>query len=154
MEGPVVYPPAGAERLGCADAAGTNPYAPGQYAGQIVLVARKGLRREQLQAVVARQPLHLRDQLLPPVQDQVLRHAGDRGQLEDRRLLLHKTVEVDFFVPDGVIHVAGRNQRSRRCADDILQATFESQRAPLRPHGTRAEIVLEAGDAGRAGDYA
>jgi minor extracellular serine protease Vpr len=40
IEGPVVYPPAGAKRLACADAAGTNPYAPGEFAGQIVLVDR------------------------------------------------------------------------------------------------------------------
>jgi subtilisin family serine protease len=41
IEGAVVYPPAdGGKRLGCADATGTNPYAPGELAGQIVLVDR------------------------------------------------------------------------------------------------------------------
>jgi subtilisin family serine protease len=41
IEGPVVYPPVtGGKRLGCADAAGTNPYAAGELAGQIVLVDR------------------------------------------------------------------------------------------------------------------
>ena len=40
IEGPVLFPPAGGKRLGCADAAGTNPYTPGEYAGRIVLVDR------------------------------------------------------------------------------------------------------------------
>jgi minor extracellular serine protease Vpr len=40
VEGAVVYPPAGAKRIACSDANGTNPYAPGEYAGQIVLVDR------------------------------------------------------------------------------------------------------------------
>jgi hypothetical protein len=40
IEGDVVYPPAGGKRLGCADANGANPYAPGELAGQIVLVDR------------------------------------------------------------------------------------------------------------------
>ncbi|HET9475258.1 MAG TPA: S8 family serine peptidase, partial [Steroidobacteraceae bacterium] len=40
IEGPVFYPPAGGKRLGCADAAGANPYAPGELAGRIVLVDR------------------------------------------------------------------------------------------------------------------
>lgn len=40
IEGPVFYPPAGGKRLGCADAAGTNPYAAGELAGRIVLVDR------------------------------------------------------------------------------------------------------------------
>src|SRR5688572_1726929 len=40
IEGPVFYPEAGGKRLGCADAAGTNPYAAGELAGKIVLVDR------------------------------------------------------------------------------------------------------------------
>jgi len=40
IEGVVVYPPAGGQRVGCADADGANPYAPGEYANQIVLVDR------------------------------------------------------------------------------------------------------------------
>jgi subtilisin family serine protease len=40
IEGPVFYPAAGGKRLGCADANGTNPYAPGELAGRIVLVDR------------------------------------------------------------------------------------------------------------------
>jgi minor extracellular serine protease Vpr len=40
IEGPVFYPAAGGKRLGCADAAGANPYAPGELAGRIVLVDR------------------------------------------------------------------------------------------------------------------
>jgi subtilisin family serine protease len=40
IEGPVVYPPAGGKRLGCADAAGNTPYSAGELAGQIVLVDR------------------------------------------------------------------------------------------------------------------
>ncbi len=41
IEGPVVYPPVdGGKRIGCADATGTNPYAPGELAGQIVIVDR------------------------------------------------------------------------------------------------------------------
>lgn len=40
VEGPVVYPPAGGKRLACADADGNNPYTPGEYQGQIVLVDR------------------------------------------------------------------------------------------------------------------
>jgi minor extracellular serine protease Vpr len=41
IEGPVFYPPTtGGRRIGCADAAGTNPYAPGELAGRIVLVDR------------------------------------------------------------------------------------------------------------------
>lgn len=41
VEGPVVYPPVdGGKRLACADADGTNPYAPNELAGQIVLVDR------------------------------------------------------------------------------------------------------------------
>lgn len=41
IEGTVVYPPvAGGKRIGCADADGTNPYAPGELAGRIVLVDR------------------------------------------------------------------------------------------------------------------
>lgn len=41
IEGPVYYPPTtGGRRIGCADAAGTNPYAPGELAGRIVLVDR------------------------------------------------------------------------------------------------------------------
>jgi minor extracellular serine protease Vpr len=40
IEGPVYVPPVGAKRLGCADATGTNPYAPGELAGRIVFVDR------------------------------------------------------------------------------------------------------------------
>src|SRR5688572_27441723 len=41
VEGFVLYPPtAGGKRIGCADAAGTNPYAPNELAGRIVLVDR------------------------------------------------------------------------------------------------------------------
>ncbi len=40
IEGPVFYPAAGGKRLGCADAAGTNPYSAGELAGRIVLVDR------------------------------------------------------------------------------------------------------------------
>ena len=40
VEGPVLYPPAGAKRLGCSDDLGANPYAPGEYAGRIVFVDR------------------------------------------------------------------------------------------------------------------
>jgi minor extracellular serine protease Vpr len=40
VEGPVVYPPAGAKRIACSDANGTNPYAAGELAGQIVFVDR------------------------------------------------------------------------------------------------------------------
>ena len=40
IEGPVFYPAAGGKRIACADAAGTNPYAPGELAGKIVLVDR------------------------------------------------------------------------------------------------------------------
>ena len=40
IEGPVFYPAAGGKRLGCADAAGANPYAAGELAGLIVLVDR------------------------------------------------------------------------------------------------------------------
>jgi subtilisin family serine protease len=41
IEGLVIYPPvAGGKRLGCSDANGTNPYVPGELAGQIVLVDR------------------------------------------------------------------------------------------------------------------
>jgi len=40
IQGPVFYPAAGGKRLGCADAAGTNPYAAGELAGMIVLVDR------------------------------------------------------------------------------------------------------------------
>ncbi len=41
IEGLVLYPPVtGGKRIGCADAAGTNPYLPGELAGQIVLVDR------------------------------------------------------------------------------------------------------------------
>jgi subtilisin family serine protease len=41
IEGAVFYPPVeGGKRLGCADANGTNPYAPGELAGRIVLVDR------------------------------------------------------------------------------------------------------------------
>lgn len=40
IEGPVVYPAAGAKRLGCSDAAGANPYTAGELAGRIVIVDR------------------------------------------------------------------------------------------------------------------
>ena len=40
IEGPVFYPAAGGKRIGCADANGTNPYAPGELAGKIVLIDR------------------------------------------------------------------------------------------------------------------
>ncbi len=41
IEGPVFYPAAaGGRRIGCANAAGANPYAPGELAGRIVLVDR------------------------------------------------------------------------------------------------------------------
>ncbi len=41
IEGPVLYPPTtGGKRIGCADANGANPYAPGELAGRIVLVDR------------------------------------------------------------------------------------------------------------------
>ena len=40
IEGPVFYPAAGGKRLGCADALGANPYAPGELTGLIVLVDR------------------------------------------------------------------------------------------------------------------
>ena len=41
IEGPVFYPAVtGGKRIGCADAAGTNPYAAGELAGRIVLVDR------------------------------------------------------------------------------------------------------------------
>jgi minor extracellular serine protease Vpr len=41
IEGPVFYPPVtGGKRIGCADAAGANPYAAGELAGRIVLVDR------------------------------------------------------------------------------------------------------------------
>jgi minor extracellular serine protease Vpr len=41
IEGLVLYPPvAGGKRVGCADAAGANPYAAGELAGRIVLVDR------------------------------------------------------------------------------------------------------------------
>ena len=41
IEGPVFYPAtAGGKRIGCADAAGANPYAAGELAGRIVLVDR------------------------------------------------------------------------------------------------------------------
>lgn len=41
IEGPVFYPPTtNGKRIGCANAAGANPYAPGELAGRIVLVDR------------------------------------------------------------------------------------------------------------------
>ncbi len=41
IEGAVFYPPVtGGKRIGCADATGANPYAPGELAGLIVLVDR------------------------------------------------------------------------------------------------------------------
>jgi minor extracellular serine protease Vpr len=40
IEGPVYYPPAGAKRIACVDAAGANPYAAGELAGRIVFVDR------------------------------------------------------------------------------------------------------------------
>jgi minor extracellular serine protease Vpr len=41
IEGPVFYPPTtNGKRIGCADAAGANPYTPGELAGLIVLVDR------------------------------------------------------------------------------------------------------------------
>jgi hypothetical protein len=40
IEGPVYYTTAAGKRIGCADAAGTTPFAPGELAGKIVLVDR------------------------------------------------------------------------------------------------------------------
>jgi hypothetical protein len=40
IEGPVLYTATGGKRIGCADAAGTTPYAAGELAGRIVLVDR------------------------------------------------------------------------------------------------------------------
>src|SRR5882672_2508012 len=40
IEGPVFYVPTGGKRIGCTDAAGTTPFAPGELAGKIVLVDR------------------------------------------------------------------------------------------------------------------
>ncbi len=40
IEGPVFYPATAAKRLACPDAAGASPFAPGELAGQIVLIDR------------------------------------------------------------------------------------------------------------------
>jgi len=40
IQGPVFYPAAEGKRIACADETGTNPYAPGELAGKIVLVDR------------------------------------------------------------------------------------------------------------------